>query len=189
MQGLILVFNEQKQVGAIATPNGQRYLFPIKDWQEELSLPERGLKVEFDPGENNRAYNVRLALPDIAPSHSAQPTSPIHAPVEVVQIAQQPHVFKPKKKSVLTLLGLFLGAYGAHKFYLGAWGWGILYVLGGTFLTVLTIIEPLFSIFAFAFMAFITVEWIRYILMTDAQFESKLASYQARRPGPFSFFW
>lgn len=34
-----------------------------------------------------------------------------------------------KSKIVAGLLALLLGAVGIHKFYLGSWGWGILYIL------------------------------------------------------------
>lgn len=34
-----------------------------------------------------------------------------------------------KNKVVAALLALFLGGIGAHKFYLGAWGWGLIYLL------------------------------------------------------------
>nr|WP_221452226.1 NINE protein [Bacillus benzoevorans] len=34
-----------------------------------------------------------------------------------------------KSKVVAGLLGILLGGIGAHKFYLGRWGWGIIYLL------------------------------------------------------------
>lgn len=34
-----------------------------------------------------------------------------------------------KNKTVATLLALFLGGFGIHKFYLGDLGWGVLYIL------------------------------------------------------------
>ena len=34
-----------------------------------------------------------------------------------------------KSKVVAGILGIFLGGLGAHKFYLGRWGWGIIYLL------------------------------------------------------------
>ena len=33
-----------------------------------------------------------------------------------------------KSKKVAGLLGIFLGGAGAHKFYMGSWGWGIVYL-------------------------------------------------------------
>ena len=34
-----------------------------------------------------------------------------------------------KSKVAAGLLGIFLGGLGIHKFYLGRWGWGIVYLL------------------------------------------------------------
>ena len=34
-----------------------------------------------------------------------------------------------KKKLVAGLLGIFLGGLGAHKFYMGSWGWGIIFLV------------------------------------------------------------
>lgn len=37
-----------------------------------------------------------------------------------------------KNKLVAALLAFFLGLLGAHKFYLGQTGWGVVYLLCGT---------------------------------------------------------
>jgi TM2 domain-containing membrane protein YozV len=34
-----------------------------------------------------------------------------------------------KSKVAAGLLGIFLGSLGIHKFYLGKWGWGVIYLL------------------------------------------------------------
>ncbi len=67
-----------------------------------------------------------------------------------------------KNKWVAILLAFFLGGIGAHKFYLGKTGWGIVYLL--LFLTV--------------FGAFISViigiiEAVLYLTMSDAEFAKK----------------
>ncbi len=80
-----------------------------------------------------------------------------------------------KVKSTATLFNLFLGGVGAHKFYMGSWGWGIVYlVLCLTFF--LAWIPVVVSL----------VETVRIILMTDDEFASKTASF---KQGPFAFFW
>ena len=109
MRGQILVFNKQKEAVAIVATDGQRFLFHVRDWQDVVA-PEGGMSVEFKPNEHNRAQQVQLALPD---------TSMALALPQAVPLAQ-----RPKSKPVLTLLTLFLGFFGAHRFYMGAWGWG-----------------------------------------------------------------
>jgi TM2 domain-containing membrane protein YozV len=81
-----------------------------------------------------------------------------------------------KSKPILTLLNLFLGTFGAHKFYMGNWGWGIVYlVLGITFFL--------------AWIPFIVsfIELIRVILMSDQEFSGKVEAL--REKGPFGFLW
>jgi len=47
-----------------------------------------------------------------------------------VVYVQQPQVIQCSKSKVTAgLLGIFLGAFGVHKFYLGRIGYGIVYVL------------------------------------------------------------
>jgi len=63
-----------------------------------------------------------------------------------------------KSRAAAILLALFLGGVGAHKFYLGSAGMGLLYLL-------------FFWTFIPAIIAF--VEMIFYILMTDEDFHEK----------------
>ncbi len=71
-------------------------------------------------------------------------------------------------------MGDFLGGFGAHKFYMGAWGWGIVYLL-----TCWLYIPFLVTL----------VEWIRYVLMSDDEFYAKTEELYRPKPGPFSFLW
>ena len=82
----------------------------------------------------------------------------------------------PKSKSTATLLGLFLGGLGAQKFYMGSWGWGIIYLV-------------LCISFFLAWIPWILalVENVRIILMTDDEFAVKAAAFEGQ--GPFGFFW
>jgi TM2 domain-containing membrane protein YozV len=65
---------------------------------------------------------------------------------------------KTKSRMVAALLAFFLGGLGAHKFYLGQTGWGILYLL-----FCWTFIPTLVSL----------VEGCLYILSTERQFALK----------------
>lgn len=175
MRGQILVFNEQKEAGAIVTTDGQRFLFHIRDWQD-IVPPERGMAVDFTLDDNNRASQVQLTLPDRA-------TVP---PAQATPLAQ-----RPKRKPVLTLLALFLGIFGAHRFYMGAWGWGLAQSLGFLILSAIlgALLPALAGLLYLAMLVFIWVEVIRYICMSDATFDIKVKHYQAGQPGPFAFFW
>lgn len=75
-----------------------------------------------------------------------------------------------KNKVMAGVLALLLGGVGIHKFYTGAWGWGIVYIV-----LVWTWIP---SIVALA-------EGIRYLTLTDEDFQKKVAALD----GPFGILW
>ena len=183
MRGQILVFNEAKQAGALLAADGQRLLFHINDWQDVMP-PEAGMTVDFTLDSDNRVRQLQLALPEPAPS--APPTSAA-MPTAATAI---PLALRPKSKPTLTLFTLFLGGLGAHRFYLGNWGLGLVQLFGLLFIGILAELLPaLGGLLYLAFLAFILVELVRYILMSDTAFDSKIQAWQATRPGPFSFFW
>ena len=75
MRGQILVFNEQKEAGAIVTDDGRRFLFHINEW-EDVVPPDRGMVVSFMLDADNRARQVQLALPDAMPAAATKPHAP-----------------------------------------------------------------------------------------------------------------
>lgn len=75
-----------------------------------------------------------------------------------------------KSKVTAGVLALLLGGLGIHKFYLGAWGWGIVYIV-----LIWTWIP---TIVAF-------VEAIRYFTWSDDEFKQKAVALN----GPFAFLW
>ena len=179
MRGQILVFNEQKEAGAIITEDGRRFLFHINDWQDVVP-PDRGMAVSFMLDGDGRARQVQLAAPE-----------PVAAATVATPSPALPLAMRPKRKPVVTLLALFLGIFGGHRFYMGAWGWGLVQLLGVPLLIgiVAAALPPLGGLLYLAAIVFIWVEAIRYIWMSDADFDAKVRAYQAARPGPFSFFW
>jgi TM2 domain-containing membrane protein YozV len=179
MRGQILAYVADKEMGLIATAEGQRLSFRAADWLEVIA-PERGMAVECVALDAHRAGQVQLALPE-----------PVAAPAVNVPPPLPPLALRPKRKPVITLLTMFLGAFGAHRFYMGAWGWGLLQLLGlPVVLAVLfALLPPLAALLYLAAVVFIVVEMVRYVWMSDAEFDAKVRAYQATRPGPFSFFW
>lgn len=81
-----------------------------------------------------------------------------------------------KSKSTALLLSLFFGTVGAHKFYMGSWGWGIVYVV--LTLTIFLIWIPL---------VLSVIEDVRLIMMSDDEFQRKASEFEGK--GPFAFFW
>lgn len=149
MKGQVLDYSVQKNEGVITAADGARYVFAGSEWKG-VGPPARGMWVDFEAQANN-AVGVYRAIGADAAAKSGT-----------------------KSKAAATLWGAFLGGFGAHKFYMGSWGWGIVYLL--TFWLYIPFIVAL-------------VEWIRYVLMTDEEFYAKAAEFQSKKPGPFSFFW
>lgn len=149
MKGQILDFSVQKNEGLISAADGGRYTFSGSEWKGDIQ-PYRGMSVDFETKENN-AIGVFRALGQASSTQRGN-----------------------KSKAAATLWGAFLGGFGAHKFYMGSWGWGLVYLLT-----------------CWLYIPFIValVEWVRYVLMSDDEFYGKVADLQNQNPGPFSFFW
>lgn len=75
-----------------------------------------------------------------------------------------------KSKVTAGVLAILLGGLGVHKFYLGSWGWGILYIL-----FIWTWIPSLLAI----------IEGIRYLTLPEHEFSKKVSELN----GPFAFLW
>jgi len=147
MKGQVLDYSVQTNSGIISGQDGARYTFAGSEWKGDVT-PSRGMFVDFDL-QGTSAVGVYRAL---GSAGSGKPGS--------------------KSKAAATLWGAFLGGFGAHKFYMGSGGWGIVYLL--TFWLYIPFIVAL-------------VEWVRYVLMTDDEFYMKAENFKDK--GPFGFFW
>lgn len=74
---------------------------------------------------------------------------------------------------------------------MGAWGWGLVQLLGVPMVlgVMFAVLPALGGLLYVAAVGFIVLESIRYIWMSDAEFDAKVRAYQAGQPGPFAFFW
>lgn len=75
-----------------------------------------------------------------------------------------------KRKMIAGILALMFGGLGIHKFYTGAWGWGIVYIV-----LIWTWIPAIMGL----------VEGIRYLVLSDEEFKRKISELD----GPFAFLW
>ena len=76
----------------------------------------------------------------------------------------------PKSRTTAGILGILLGAFGVHKFYLGSWGWGLVYIGAGLITCgTLTIAAEILGI----------VEGIMYLMMSEEDFAAKYSSETA----------
>lgn len=141
MKGSILAFSIQKGNGVISGDDGKRYKFLASSWQAETS-PFQGQRVDFEASPTGEALEIYL---------DALTSSSSGVPGE-------------KTRTTAAILAFFLGAFGAHKFYLGKQQAAIIMLLVslvGSFLIVPTLIMGLV---AFA-------EFIIYLTKTDQEFQ------------------
>lgn len=68
-------------------------------------------------------------VPELAASYVPRPAPATVVVVPQSQGAQAPSRHRGKSKVAAGILALFVGGLGIHKFYLGGWGWGLLYIL------------------------------------------------------------
>lgn len=75
-----------------------------------------------------------------------------------------------KSKVTAGVLALLLGGFGIHKFYTGAWGWGIVYI-----------------VFCWTYVPALVAlgEGIRYLVLSKEEFARKAAVMK----GPFAWLW
>ncbi len=102
MLGKIKSYDEKNQMGVISSKQ-EEYAFHIDDWDEDVS-PEDGDEVIFEEndGEIGRVSLLGAKLPKPEPV---------------------------KSRIIAGLLGLILGAVGAHRFYLGYYRIGIYQII------------------------------------------------------------
>lgn len=135
MKGTVIDFNEATRTGLISGDDSNRYQFDIIEWKGS-QLPKSGLKVDFSiEGEHAKAI---YAI-----------TSNVGA----------------SKKVAAALFAFFLGAFGAHKFYLGYTKQGVIMLL--IFLLGFILVglpSVIIGIIAF-------IEFIIYISKSDEEFE------------------
>jgi len=141
MKGQILDFSVQSGQGTISGNDGNRYSFKGSEWKGNTP-PLRGMSVDFEM-DASQAKAVYVAIGSTAAGS--------------------------KSKIAAGLLGIFLGGWGIHKFYLGFTGPALVYLLVNTVgfaVTWLFLFIPNVILGVIAF-----VEGILYLTKSDEEFE------------------
>lgn len=136
MKGKILDFNNDNRTGLISGDDGNRYQLAIADWKGS-SLPGAGNVVDFTAN----GESAQDVYPDSSATSSAG-----------------------SKKVAAALFAFFLGAFGAHKFYLGYTKQGVIMLLVFLFgLILFGIPSMIIGVIAF-------IEFILYLVKSDEEF-------------------
>jgi TM2 domain-containing membrane protein YozV len=150
MRGQVLGVDRTSGEGQISGEDGHRYTFRPGDWSDAKG-PAVGARIDFAI-EGTRALRI-FRLPD--------------SDIASVGTVRQPPA-NDRNKIVAAILAFFLGTLGIHRFYLGRTGSGIVMLV--LTLTVVGILVT--GIWAF-------VDTIRYLIMSDAEFEHRYARHYA----------
>jgi TM2 domain-containing membrane protein YozV len=136
MKGNILEYSEDSRSGLISGEDGKRYNFDIKEWKGS-SLPKVENKIDF----STSGDNAEAIYPQSSSSNASS------------------------TKIAAALFAFFLGAFGAHKFYLGYTKQGIIMLLFFIFgFILLGIPSIIIGLIAF-------IEFILYLVKSDEEFE------------------
>lgn len=147
MEGKILGVDAAHKTAVITTTTGERIPFDLHQWKGQLELVT-GMDIDYDlDASTGQAINV---YPSITTAQHAKNSQ--------------------KSKVKLILFAFLIGGFGVHKFYVGSWGWGVVYMLIS-----LTYIPLIISL----------VEMIRYITLTETEINERIQKLD----GPFSFLW
>lgn len=136
MKGKVLDYNVESRNGVISGDDGSRYSFGVEQWKS-ATLPSAGSQVDFSVN-----------------GHEAEA-------IYLIKVAAN----GSSKKLTAALLAFFLGAFGAHKFYLGYKTQGLIMLLVFVFGFIILGI-PSFIIGLIAF-----VEFIIYLTKSEEDFE------------------
>jgi hypothetical protein len=121
-----------------------------------------------------RRLEAGVELDPPTPHSMATPVASETMFAPVVGVSGVSH--RGKSKTTAALLALLVGGIGAHRFYLGTWGWGIFYIvllLAGLAIG-LSYIAAIFGV----------CEGVRFFIMKPANFDAK---YNYTAVGPFTF--
>ncbi len=141
MKGMVLNFDSVNKTGVISADDGARFTFSFNDWKSP-NMPVTGVRIDF-VGTGGVAQEIYL---DVANQGVAASST-------------------NSKKLTAALLAFFLGAFGAHKFYLGYTTQGFI-MLAVFLLGFILLAIPSFVIGVIAF-----IEFIIYLTKSDAEFE------------------
>jgi TM2 domain-containing membrane protein YozV len=146
MRGQVLGVDLKTGDGQIAGEDGRRYKFRPDDWSDRLG-PAVGAQVDFEASETRALsiYHVPGSVPAV-PS-TAQPRATRRT---------------QRNKVIAAVLAFFFGVLGAHRFYLGRTGSGIVMLL----LTCTVVGAVLTTPWAI-------IDAIRYLVMDEGEFDAR----------------
>ena len=153
MRGQVLGVDTRTGDGIVTGEDGRRYSFKPLDWAAR-GEPAVGMEVDFETHES-RALSIFPVPGAAAPPPAVAPPPPVPDSLD-------------RNRYIAALLAFLVGALGIHRFYLGR-------VASGIAMLVLTCTV----IGMFVSVPWALIDMIRYLVMSDREFEARYA----REPG------
>ena len=144
MRGRILDYSVQTNRGVISGNDGQHYSFSGANWKA-IQVPRIGMNVDFQASEGE-AVSIYAEITSFSTATSAG----------------------EKNKVIAGVLAILLGAFGAHKFYLGRTGPALVFLLTNTVGLAVTWLLVFIPNYALGVIALI--EGILYLTKSDEEF-------------------
>ena len=136
MKGSILEFNTESRQGVVSGDDGKRYSLDVADWKGS-ALPNAGKRVDF--------------------SVNGEKAEAVYADTKASEVSS--------KKIAAALFAFFLGAFGAHKFYLGYTKQGVIMLLVFMFGFIPVFLFSFREFQAVNFDAFTTNTWLSVVFV------------------------
>lgn len=139
MKGTILDFSTQLYEGIISGDDGKRYKFSAIEWKDRTNpYPQRNVRVDFDVLDG-KAVEIYI---DTATANVK------------------------KSRTTAAIWAFLLGAFGAHKYYLGLNG-------AATIMLVTSLVGSIFVVPTLIMAIIAFIEFIIYLTISDSDFEQK----------------
>ena len=148
MKGRVLAFSIQQGNGVISGDDGKRYKFLASSWNSDRN-PVQGMRADFEVSPHGEALAIYLDLSTTASNE-----------------------LEKKSRTTAVILAFFLGAFGAHKFYLGNQQTAIIMLLS-SLIGIFFYLLPTIVMSTIAF-----VEFIIYVTKTDEEFHEIYVSHK-----------
>ena len=178
MQNMGIPMSRPHQMANPNMPNMGRQQMPYPNQMVNPNIQNMGIPMPH-PNQMVNPNMQNIGIPMQYPNQMVNLNKPnMGMPMQQqinINIVEKPNKKNKKNKFLASFLAFFFGGLGAHKFYLGKYGWGLLYALFPFFSITLAVCTDSEGIFMLSFLpSFVSiVESVMYLCMSNEDFQKK----------------